>query len=444
MDFIRYIGPHLESLGIEDPKHSPIINDICNGIIQKAEDGAKKYYKGNLSSYYSTTKRIKASLIHKIIEKEVFHNEAQKVMMDVRISSAVVHKLMYLGYISAAVNIAESVYRRAKKYHIFDIAEGMCSLLSHCYALHIGNEELCNKWYERRLEISRQEEIVKKVKHSYSLLSCAVRHNKKNDENLVALFNDTIEKLKEYKDEAESYIYWHLYYYLKTCLHEGTGSYDDMIYYGLKGYEYFDLLPLDHKSVKVAMLSQVVHGYNLNHNYSAAIDYLSIINEMNSAQTNIDLAKLRLSRSLINLYRKNEAQELLESLSSDHTDVREKQQLYLSYITHIPPPSHHPNDPYAMGIAEKIATLYCDLSTGNTERHTHDYICQYIRRHKIQKTREGIVIKMMSLLRYKGYDERKFSPYFTLRTQLEKIKSKLTEVEILRYEKMVDELYVVC
>ena len=312
------------------------------------------------------------------------------------------------------------------------------------YGQHQGDSALCDKWYHKQLESTKQQSIIRKTKHAYALLSCRVRNSKSNDSLVVDLFEKTIKELTKYKEQADSYTYWHYYYYLKTCLCEATGNYSDMIFYGLKGFEYFDQLPIDHQSSKLAMISQVVHGYNLNKQYTASIEYLPLLEELNGAENNKDLFKMRIACTLINLYRKNEAQELLESLSSDHTDVREKQQLYLSYITHIPPPSHHPNDPYAMGIAEKIATLYCDLSTGNTERHTHDYICQYIRRHKIQKTREGIVIKMMSLLRYKGYDERKFSPYFTLRTQLEKIKSKLTEVEILRYEKMVDELYVVC
>ena len=93
----------------------------------------------------------------------------------------------------------------------------------------------------------------------------------------------------KYKEQADSYTYWHYYYYLKTCLCEATGNYSDMIFYGLKGFEYFDQLPIDHQSSKLAMISQVVHGYNLNKQYTASIEYLPLLEELNGAENNKDL-----------------------------------------------------------------------------------------------------------------------------------------------------------
>lgn len=440
MNFLRQIALCYEKIGLSNMTYNHIMNDLVHGRITNYKEAADKYYKGNELSMYKAADRIKNEFYRDTLDFDSYHNDAQRTVMEVRIRSAAVKKLLYMGFRKLGIETAMQTYKAAYKYHIFDIAADMASILSQHYGQFKGDLKQCEKWYSRYKKASRQNLITHETRFMYAVATSTIRHDKSNSQKNLEKLHEVIRQLSAYKNDAESYFYWTYFYLLKISYHELQGEYSKMLKVASEGYSYFIELPIDHKSAKLAMVSYVIHGHNLMQNYSEAMKFESLVKELNQAGTNTDIAHLRLVKAYINLYKTNEAYILLDNIKGSLSDVAEKIDLYKSYCTGEYPIKPTKDDPDGMDIAYKIATLYCDILRGKTDRYTHNYLLKYIRRHDIAETREGLIIKILSLMRHRGYDSKKFERYYDLRLQLSATPAILTEVEILQYEKMLDKI----
>lgn len=431
MDFLKSIAPYASKQIIKNEADVKLLKEISEGKHNSYKDIANTHFRGNVEYVVTKMKRIKNRFIFNTLQLDIYHNESQRKFIKVRIREVLVYKMLYLGFRAGAIDLAQSTYGVALKYHFFDVAKRMSYKLFKHYGQHRGNESKLQIWYDRYSSAKEQENIACEAAYDFTKACLYLRNNKCWSEDIISKVETAVDQMAQYKDEAESYEYWFNYYQLLCIREEIKGNFFDMLSNALDGYSYFEELPINHIDSKNYMISQIIHAYNLMGMYDEAAKYDEIIEDRMRA--NYQIVVLRLMKAFINLSNYDRAKELLEEIDGSHPEVRAKSHLYRFYCNGIT--GFKPSKEKGFNVGEKIALMYSDALKGDF--NSHNDVLQYIRRKELKGTREEQVIKGLSAVRHKGYDEKKFSKIKSCIEALRTTPKSIGEVEVLDYSKML-------
>jgi len=437
ISLIKGMQQHVGLEPITDESDRLLIEDIEEGSITTFQEFADRYTQGDTSEVLSKVEQILNQYLRFLLELDVYHNDAQKMMSYAGICWESTKKMLRLGYRDGAIKNAQAIYELAIHCHAFEIAGSIASTLSHHYGHMTEAEELCDLWYERFEHCYDQNYWVQEAKHSYSLIMRAIRRGGENN-NTADDIKPIMKRLRQYRNDAESYMYWYCYYQASCTLAELKGDYKSQSEAAKEGYEYFDTLPLDHSAVKRGMLCQLVHSYNLLGQFKNTVKFESFLGYGDQKGANHGVLALRLACAFLNIGNIGKALELLDKIET-HPVALARVSLYKSYcLGEFLDDGRH--DQSQMATAYLICDLYCSSRAGKPDRYAHDYLMDYISDNDLEGTREGIMIEILSRLRYRDTDIRSSTEISLLIQSLSIAQLHSTETEILKFETMIDEL----